>query len=243
MKPVLAAAFITLQAFSVGPTTAQSVQPPAIAALRCSDIANADPAYQAALVYYAAGYRDGLDYAMALNTSVSTQTSSALSAMASTPSSAVPAAPSFPGAVAAEGNVASEPPSAASSSAPASRTAFPAVLGGLVLQAQPVIDACKQSPNALLTDIIANRGGGTGFKGNHGGAPGAAPAGTSTTLPATGGTTGAGSTAPAGAASVGGPPAVSSDLQGASQQLQHSLSSGTPPPASAAAPATGASSP
>jgi hypothetical protein len=238
MRSAAIATSAALLLFSVGPAMPQSVEAPAIAQLRCSDIVNVDPAYQAALVYYAAGYRDGSDYAMALSNTAGTQASSALSAMASDNVASVPAPSS------ASSSSASTPAGAASTSASATP-----ILGGLTLQAQVVIDGCKQSPNALLTDIIANRGGGTGFKGTPGGAPTATGGGAGgTTLPNPSGTTAASGATPGAASASGAAGVVSSVVEGASQQIQQGLSSTAPPsPAASAAgtpaPAAGASSP
>jgi hypothetical protein len=240
MRSAAIATSAALLLFSVGPAMPQSVEAPAIAQLRCSDIVNADPAYQAALVYYAAGYRDGSDYAMALSNTAGTQASSALSAMASDNVASVPAPSS------ASSSSASTPAGAARASASASATP---ILGGLTLQAQVVINGCKQSPNALLTDIIANRGGGTGFKGTPGGAPTATGGGAGgTTLPNPSGTTAASGATPGAASASGAAGVVSSVIEGASQQIQQGLSSTAPPsPAPSAAgtpaPAAGASSP
>src|SRR5690349_14237142 len=151
--PIAASAALLL---TTGPAMPQSVAPPAIANLRCSDIAKADPAYQAALVYYAAGYRDGVDYTMALNSTAANQASSAISAMATTPIASTPASSSDLASMAETSNAGSSTASSAQSSNSTS------TLGGLTLQAQDVIAACKSAPDALVTDIIANRGGGTG---------------------------------------------------------------------------------
>ena len=240
MKALPIAASAALLLLAVGPAIPQSVQAPAISTLRCSDIASADAAYQAALVYYAAGYRDGADYAMALNSTTANQASSALSAMASNQVASAPASGSATATGSGAGSITASSAAAASTNASSSAAAAP-ILGGLTLQAQDVITACKSSPNALVTDIVANRGGGTGFKGTPGGAPGAAAGGAGgTTLPNTSGGAGGAAAGASGAATASGAGAtVSNIVQGVSQQIQQGISSTAP----GGAGATGAGTP
>lgn len=216
MKIVSLAAAATLLILAVGPAVPQSVEQPEISALRCSDLSGADPAYQAALIYYAAGYRDGVDYAMALNSSVGSQASSAISALATIPSTPASGPPPLPGPVASTLGATSAPDSAsASSAAPAGR-----VLGGLTLRAQDVLEGCATAPDALVTDIIANRGGGTGFRGTPGGT--GAAAGAQSAVPAQpAATTSASVMAPAGSAAASGAGGIASSvIDSVSRQVQ-----------------------
>lgn len=233
IKPALAAgSAVALLLIVVSAAAQMSAQLP-IASVTCADLSSASAPYQAALVYYAAGYRDGVDYAMTLANTAGVQPPA--SALASAQTSAIAPLSSGPSAVA----------TASSASAPAPQGSA-AVVGGLTLQAADVIKACAQSPNALLTDIIANRGGGRGLVGAT-----PAPTGltaTSAAQPAPTGTTGM-SIAPETVPSNGGTTAVSNDLQGASQQLQQNVASSAIAPVSIAptpaqtTPAPGASSP
>ena len=107
-----------------------------IASLTCADIAKVPATYQAALIYYAAGYRDGLDYARASLT-VPTQASKLpveiAPPAASASSSEVPPAASASGSAAGKGDV----------------------VAGLTLQSADIVTACAAAPHAFLTDIIS----------------------------------------------------------------------------------------
>ena len=190
-----------------------------IAQVTCGDIAKADPAYQAALVYYAAGYRDGVNYARAASSEAALAGASSTSIPIETPSA---------------------PPSESSSSASAAQAdsgAKSGIVGGLTLQAQEVISACADSPDVLLTEIISNHGGARGVQA----APSAAG------IPAASNPTAGANTDPsaAAAASAANPPlgggqsgtsAIQNDLGAASMQLQQNLS--TPPGAATPSPGT-----
>ncbi len=143
-------------AASAFPALAQT-QPLPIASVTCADLAKAAPAYQAALVFYAAGYRDGVDYA---NAADSAPTPSVM------PSSDItPAAPSSDDGVAEAAASVSQEMAADKGTGPA--------IGGLVLQAGDVIKSCDEAPNALLTDIVTNLGGARGPQGGPGPDPNA----------------------------------------------------------------------
>jgi len=225
------------------PAMAQSglPQPLPIATVTCSEIADVSPAYQAALIYYAAGYRQGVDYGLAVGGTVaasSAQPSGA--AVASAPSS-----------------------SAGSTSSASSNPAAPApgsgdVVAGLTLQAQDIVTACRASPAALLTDIIVNHGGATGSGGTPGGivsgpTSGAVVSNGSGDLPvnASGSTVttgGAGTTTGSGTGTAGtnsttnsGIGAVTNDLNNAGAQNQKNIATppGTVPGATTTNPAAG----
>ena len=191
-----------------------------IASLTCADIAKVPATYQAALIYYAAGYRDGLDYARASLT-VPTQASKLpveiAPPAASASSSEVPPAASASGSAAGKGDV----------------------VAGLTLQSADIVTACAAAPHAFLTDIISDHGGARGLIG----ATTPAPQTFTTPAPASGA---AGTTPPAnGTASQpaaidnSGAAAVSSDLGAAGQQLQRSTGGMvTPQPIPGASPPT-----
>ena len=204
-----------------------------IASLTCADIAKVPATYQAALIYYAAGYRDGLDYARASLT-VPTQASKLpveiAPPAASASSSEVPPAASASGSAAGKGDV----------------------VAGLTLQSADIVTACAAAPHAFLTDIISDHGGARGLIG----ATTPAPQTFTTPAPASGA---AGTTPPAnGTASQpaaidnSGAAAVSSDLGAAGQQLQRStggmvtpqpIPGASPPAATGPGAGAGATSP
>jgi hypothetical protein len=136
---VAATSFVALLA--VVPALAQSGAGMAgnsqIGTLTCQDISGLSEANQAALIYYAAGYRDGL--ADASNAGGDTgNTSDASSASDATSSSA----------------------SSTDTGSGNGSTSGP--LGGLALSATDVISACSSSPTMLLSDVIASNGGAMG---------------------------------------------------------------------------------
>ena len=204
-----------------------------IASLTCADIAKVPADYQAALIYYAAGYRDGLDYARASLT-VPTQARKLpleiAPPAASASSSEVPPAASASGSAAGKGDV----------------------VAGLTLQSADIVTACAAAPHAFLTDIISDHGGARGLIG----ATTPAPQTFTTPAPASGA---AGTTPPAnGTASQpaatdnSGAAAVSSVLGAAGQQLQRStggmvtpqpIPGASPPAATGAGAGAGATSP
>jgi hypothetical protein len=207
---VSAAAMLLL---SAAPALPQETLLP-IATVTCGDLAKADPAYQAALVYYAAGYRDGVNYARAATSEA---------ALADASSSSIPVV------------TPSAPPSDASSATSSSASAEgggtnSATIGGLTLQAQEVITACAASPDVLLTEIISNHGGARGVQAS----PSAVgvPAASSPMAGASQDTSAA--SAASAANPPGGASAVQNDLGAASTRLQQNI--GTPP--GGAAPAT-----
>jgi len=200
---------------SAAPALSQETLLP-IANVTCGDLAKADPAYQAALVYYAAGYRDGVNYARAAGSEA------ALAGASSIPIETPSAPPS-------------EASSSASAPAGTASDSNPAIIGGLTLQAQEVITACAASPDVLLTEIVSNHGGARGVQA----APSAAG------IPAASNPTAGANTDPSAAAAAsaanppidgaqGGTSAVQNDLGAASTQLQQNLS--TPPGAATPAP-------
>jgi hypothetical protein len=223
--PLLGAS--ALICLAIGPALPQSEQQLPIATVTCGDIAGVPAAYQAALIFYAAGYRDGLDYARAVATTA-----------AAAPST-LPANPT----ISSEAAVASAPEasSADKANSPAETTAGGTkIVGGLVLQVQDVVAACASAPRAFLSDIIANHGGARGPQGS----PSAAVPAVST--PGGGAPADSGGVAPASAApgvsqpapattTNSGTSAVSADLGAATQQLQQNLApsvapGATPPP-------------
>jgi hypothetical protein len=209
VSDVSAAAMLLL---SAAPALPQETLLP-MATVTCGDLAKADPAYQAALVYYAAGYRDGVNYARAATSDA------ALDASSSSIPVVTPSAPP------------SDASSATSSSASAEGTGTnSATIGGLTLQAQEVITACAASPDVLLTEIISNHGGARGVQAS----PSAVgvPAASSPMAGASQDTSAA--SAASAANRPGGASAVQNDLGAASTQLQQNI--GTPP--GGAAPAT-----
>ncbi|HVY51039.1 MAG TPA: hypothetical protein VHA07_05700 [Devosia sp.] len=145
-KSLLAAssALVLTAALGALPAMAQTASGGAgsIATVTCGDIASLPVAYQAALIYYAAGYGDGL--AAAANGGLATGAASA---------------PADAGAAANDASSASG--SEASSSAGGGASGG-AMIGGLGLQAQAIITACQADASALLTDVIAKNGGSAG---------------------------------------------------------------------------------
>jgi hypothetical protein len=109
-----------------------------IGSLTCQDISGVSEANQAALIYYAAGYRDGLADASnaTSDTSGGADTSSASNSSSSSASSA-------------------------ETGSDAGLTNGP--LGGLALSASDIIAACSSSPTMLLSDVIASNGGAMGM--------------------------------------------------------------------------------
>lgn len=182
-----------------------------IASLTCADIAKVPATYQAALIYYAAGYRDGLDYARASLT-VPTQASKLPVEIA--PPAASASSSEVPPAASASGS--------AASSAEASGSGKGDVVAGLTLQSADIVTACAAAPHAFLTDIISDHGGARGLIGATTPAPQTfttpAPASGAASTPAPAGGT---SSQPA-ATDNSGAAAVSSDLGAAGQQLQQS---------------------
>ena len=184
-----------------------------IASVTCGQIAQVPAAYQAALIYYAAGYRDGLDYARAELTTP-TATSSSI------PTEITPSAPS------AESASASEQPSFSAAADSGGK-----VIAGLTLQTGDIVTACAAAPHAFLTDIIADHGGARGVQVVTPPAPQTIIA---SSAPATGGgggispPTGASSAAVPGTTDNSGTAGVSSDLGAASQQFQQNTMGTTP---------------
>jgi hypothetical protein len=218
---------------------------PAISAVTCGEIADAAPDYQAALVYYAAGYREGRNFGLAEADRVAaTEADESAPASANRSETPIPAAPSS-----SERGV-SATAAASSSAAEHTYAGSPQIVGGLTLQAQEIIAACGAAPDVLLTDIISNHGGATGFQGSP--SAGGVPATAGTGPPASSSASPSGGGAPAGSSALSnsGADAVSSDLNAASGQLQQNLQSAppvgataTPSPGATPAPGTGATTP
>ena len=215
-------------ALAVSPAFAQLAQPLPIATVTCRDIAKVQPAYQAAVIYYAAGYRDGLDYGLSVQ---GVQTARSSSALPSTDlGSAAPSAPA-PGATVDTNNGGSN---------------ATGVVAGLTLQPQDIITACKAAPDVLLTDIIVNHGGATGMHGTPGGivsgpVSGAVVSNGSGDVPAnsSGGaasTTNGSGTAGPNSTTNSGASAVNNDLTNAGAQNQQNIAA---PPGTATNPAAG----
>jgi hypothetical protein len=226
-----------------GPAVAQGGEDALpIASLTCADIAKVPADYQAALIYYAAGYRDGLDYARASLT-VPTQASKLPLEIT---------APAASSASSSEVPPASSANAAAASSAEGDGNSGGEVVAGLTLQSADIVTACAAAPHAFLTDIISDHGGARGLIG----ATTPAPQTFTTPAPANGA---AGATLPAnGTASQpaatdnSGAAAVSSDLGAAGQQLQQntggmvtpqSIPGASPPAATGPGAGAGATSP
>lgn len=210
---------------------------PAVAALTCGEIAEAPPAYQAALVYYAAGYRQGLTYER-------TVASAGPDPSSSLPVEAIGSAPAGSSELAGDGvsgsSSSAEAAPASASSQASSNAAAPNVIAGLTLQAQDIITACSAAPDVLVTDIIANHGGATGFAGSP------SAGGGQTTAGGTAVTTTQSSAPPAGALAGGssamtnsGTDAVSNDLNAASGQLQQNIQTSPPIGGGTTSPAPG----
>jgi hypothetical protein len=206
---------------------------PAIATVTCGDISDVPPDYQAALVYYAAGYREGVNFGLAAaDRAASTASSEPAGPVAAAPSSSE-APGSSPGSSAGL--------SSSASAAKTSEAGAPKIVGGLTLQAQEIIDACGAAPDVLLTDIISNHGGATGFQGSpSAGGIVAGGGGTATSSsPPTGASTQPGSSA----LSNSGTDAVSNDLNAAGGQFEQNLQSAPPIGGTATAPAPGTTAP
>lgn len=142
---------ILLAASAASPAMAQATNttgPGSIANVTCGDIASLPVAYQAALIYYAAGYQDGLTASTSGTGGASTSSSGDAAASAS--------ASAELGSSAASGEMGS---SAASSE---STGGSGAMIGGLGLQAQDIVSACASSPTSLLTEVISSNGGSAG---------------------------------------------------------------------------------
>jgi hypothetical protein len=216
-------------ALAVSPAFAQLAQPLPIATVTCRDIAKVQPAYQAAVIYYAAGYRDGLDYGLSVQ-GVQTAQAQASAAIASPSAPAASSAPP-PGATVDTNNGGSN---------------ATGVVAGLTLQPQDIITACKAAPDVLLTDIIANHGGATGMHGTPGGivsgpVSGAVVSNGSGDVPAnsSGGaasTTNGSGTAGTNSTTNSGAGAVNDDLNNAGAQNQQNIAA---PPGTATNPAAG----
>ena len=237
-------------ALAVSPAFAQLAQPLPIATVTCRDIAKVQLAYQAAVIYYAAGYRDGLDYGLSVQ---GVQTARSSSALPSTDlGSAAPSAPSTQAQASAA--IASPSAPAASSAPPPGATVdtnnggsnATGVVAGLTLQPQDIITACKAAPDVLLTDIIVNHGGATGMHGTPGGivsgpVSGAVVSNGSGDVPAnsSGGaasTTNGSGTAGTNSTTNSGAGAVNDDLNNAGAQNQQNIAA---PPGTATNPAAG----
>lgn len=216
-------------ALAVSPAFAQLAQPLPIATVTCRDIAKVQPAYQAAVIYYAAGYRDGLDYGLSVQ-GVQTAQAQASAAIASPSAPAASSAPP-PGATVDTNNGGSN---------------ATGVVAGLTLQPQDIITACKAAPDVLLTDIIVNHGGATGMHGTPGGivsgpVSGAVVSNGSGDVPAnsSGGaasTTNGSGTAGPNSTTNSGASAVNDDLNNAGAQNQQNIAA---PPGTATNPAAG----
>ena len=216
-------------ALAVSPAFAQLAQPLPIATVTCRDIAKVQPAYQAAVIYYAAGYRDGLDYGLSVQ-GVQTAQAQASAAIASPSAPAASSAPP-PGATVDTNNGGSN---------------ATGVVAGLTLQPQDIITACKAAPDVLLTDIIVNHGGATGMHGTPGGivsgpVSGAVVSNGSGDVPAnsSGGaasTTNGSRTAGTNSTTNSGAGAVNDDLNNAGAQNQQNIAA---PPGTATNPAAG----
>jgi len=216
-------------ALAVSPAFAQLAQPLPIATVTCRDIAKVQPAYQAAVIYYAAGYRDGLDYGLSVQ-GVQTAQAQASAAIASPSAPAASSAPP-PGATVDTNNGGSN---------------ATGVVAGLTLQPQDIITACKAAPDVLLTDIIVNHGGATGMHGTPGGivsgpVSGAVVSNGSGDVPAnsSGGaasTTNGSGTAGTNSTTNSGAGAVNDDLNNAGAQNQQNIAA---PPGTATNPAAG----
>jgi hypothetical protein len=130
-----------------------------IGSLTCGDIAALPIANQAALIYYAAGYRDGLvDGAGggAMGSGSSTDASGSTTSMSSAnDTSGVSSSAADSGMSSAESGSGSTTQSGASGS-------DNGLVGGLGLDAQLVVTACATSADALLTDVIGTSGGTSG---------------------------------------------------------------------------------
>jgi hypothetical protein len=242
MRTPLLLASSLLVLLAGGPALAQGGEDALpIASLTCADIAKVPADYQAALIYYAAGYRDGLDYARASLT-VPTQASKLPVEIA--PPAASASSSEVPPAASASGS--------AASSAEGDGNGGGEVVAGLTLQSADIVTACAAAPHAFLTDIISDHGGARGLIG----ATTPAPQTFTTPAPANGA---AGATLPAnGTASQpaatdnSGAAAVSSDLGAAGQQLQQntggmvtpqSIPGASPPAATGPGAGAGATSP
>jgi len=216
-------------ALAASPAFAQLAQPLPIATVTCRDIAKVQPAYQAAVIYYAAGYRDGLDYGLSVQ-GVQTAQAQASAAIASPSAPAASSAPP-PGATVDTNNGGSN---------------ATGVVAGLTLQPQDIITACKAAPDVLLTDIIVNHGGATGMHGTPGGivsgpVSGAVVSNGSGDVPAnsSGGaasTTNGSRTAGPNSTTNSGASAVNNDLTNAGAQNQQNIAA---PPGTATNPAAG----
>ena len=216
-------------ALAASPAFAQLAQPLPIATVTCRDIAKVQPAYQAAVIYYAAGYRDGLDYGLSVQ-GVQTAQAQASAAIASPSAPAASSAPP-PGATVDTNNGGSN---------------ATGVVAGLTLQPQDIITACKAAPDVLLTDIIVNHGGATGMHGTPGGivsgpVSGAVVSNGSGDVPAnsSGGaasTTNGSGTAGPNSTTNSGASAVNNDLTNAGAQNQQNIAA---PPGTATNPAAG----
>ena len=215
--PLLLATSLSLSAFAVAALAQDDQNSNAlpIASVTCDQIAKVPAAYQAALIYYAAGYRDGLDYARAELT-VPPPASSSI------PTEITPSAASTESSSASEQSSPSGEPTA---------NADGQVIAGLTLQTEDIVTACAAAPHAFLTDIIADHGGARGVQGVTTPAPQTIIA---SSAPATGG--GGGIAPPVGASSAPAPGAtdtsgtagVSADLGAASQQFQQNTTGTTP---------------
>jgi len=222
---VLAAGALLLAAGPAMPQSAQNGQPLPIATVTCADIANVPKAYQAALIYYAAGYRDGVDYARSTETT-------AVNAASQLPVEISPSSPSSEAsASSAESSAQSSASSAASSSSAASGGSGTPIVGGLVLQVQDVIAACTGAPQAFLTDIIADHGGARGYQGS----PSASGQITAAPAPASG--AGASASQPAASSGTGqAPNALAIPADSSAAPPASPTNAPAPPPAASSSP-------
>jgi hypothetical protein len=169
-----------------------------IGTLTCADIAGLSETDASAIIYYAAGYQDGLrdsdmeaEDGSADSSAAANASADAASPGAASQDAAANAPANAEGDNAAVGGVSATPDIPGSGGK---------MVGGLGLQANTIIGACSSSPDALISDTIADNGGSAGNP-DAGGAssntPGAASSGD------------AGSSAPADAgANAGGGAAV-----------------------------------
>lgn len=153
-----------------------------IGSLTCGDIASLPLANQAALIYYAAGYRDGLVDGGGTGPSGNGDAVRNTSEASGTPSSSAMDMSGMSSSAADSGMSSAEGGSDTSSQSGASDSGAPdsGLVGGLGLDAQLVVTACTTSADALLTDVIGTSGGTSGAATNASGSSSSSDASSNT---------------------------------------------------------------